>query len=368
MRNAQRKFKKLVRDPELFFRDLLMKRNPPVYNEIGCEAYTEETLISSNSILEGLIPNDLPVDAVFTWVDCSDPCWEQKRQGFLLSTGKVESPYARSPARFRNHNELTYSVHSVLTNMPWIGSVYIVTDGQRPNWDHVDDKIKFVAHEEFISSRYLPTFNSHVIEANLHKITGLSENFIYFNDDVFAARALAKGHFFSSNGLAMVFPSEKRISKLVNRGIRTATLVASLASSRLLQQRYGVSVDVPLVHTYVPLRKSAYRLAWSYFEDEIIRFQPSRFRSDGDLNVATFLVPWLMYFEGMACLGQDVCHYFNIASPTAPRYYENLIMAKKNGAAPHSFCANDVSDMDNVPGYETSFDRFVAEYYGFPCS
>lgn len=363
-----RKFKKLLIDPELFFRDLLMKRRPPIYNEIGCNVYEEGALISSNNILESLLPNEISVDVVFTWVDDGDPIWRQKRQENLLRCGGApEFLNARSSARFRNHNELTYSVHSVLTYMPWVRSIYIVTDGQRPRWDKIDKKIKFVAHEELISSEYLPTFNSHVIEAHLHKIAGLSECFIYFNDDVFAARGLVKGHFFSSNGLAVVFPSGKRISSLLERGIRTATIAASINSSELLRNRYGKFIDIPLVHTYVPLRKSAFRLAWNKFEEEIHRFLPNRFRGERDLNVATFLVPWLMYLEGAACLGQDVCHYFNISSPAAPQYYRNLILAQLNGSSPHSFCVNDVSDMDDIPGYKVLFNEFIEEYFGiFP--
>lgn len=50
-------------------------------------------------------------------------------------------------------------------------------------------------HREIIDHDYLPTFNSHVIEANLHKIPNLSEHFIYFNDDVFVAKPLQKAIF-----------------------------------------------------------------------------------------------------------------------------------------------------------------------------
>jgi hypothetical protein len=38
------------------------------------------------------------------------------------------------------------------------------------------------------SSPFLPTFSSPAIEANLHRIAGLSEHFLYFNDDVFLGK------------------------------------------------------------------------------------------------------------------------------------------------------------------------------------
>ena len=42
-----------------------------------------------------------------------------------------------------------------------------------------------VTHEEiFVNKSHLPTFSSPAIEAHIHRIPGLSQNFIYFNDDV----------------------------------------------------------------------------------------------------------------------------------------------------------------------------------------
>ena len=72
-------------------------------------------------------------------------------------------------------------------------------------------KVQHIDHSEIISSKYLPTFNSHVIEAHLHNIPNLAENFIYFNDDVFVARELPPGHFFKGNGLASIFISRKSL-------------------------------------------------------------------------------------------------------------------------------------------------------------
>ena len=46
--------------------------------------------------------------------------------------------------------------------------------------------------------QYLPTYNSHTIELNLHRIPGLSENFVYFNDDVFLIRPVTPQHFFKN--------------------------------------------------------------------------------------------------------------------------------------------------------------------------
>lgn len=52
--------------------------------------------------------------------------------------------------------------------------------------------IKYVFHDQFIPKKYLPTFSSTVIETFLHYIPGLSENFIYMNDDVYINRPMKK--------------------------------------------------------------------------------------------------------------------------------------------------------------------------------
>ena len=71
----------------------------------------------------------------------------------------------------------------------------------RPSWLNVaNEKIVVVKHEDFIPKEYLPTFNSHTIELNLHRIKGLSEYFIYFNDDTFILDKLQEKDFFK-NGL-----------------------------------------------------------------------------------------------------------------------------------------------------------------------
>lgn len=73
--------------------------------------------------------------------------------------------------------------------MKFIHNVYLVvaTGSQVPEWVHSTD-IKVVFHRDIIPEKYLPTFNSTTIEMFLCKIKGLSEHFIYFNDDMFPVK------------------------------------------------------------------------------------------------------------------------------------------------------------------------------------
>lgn len=132
------------------------------------------------------------------------------------------------------------------------------------------------------------------------------------------------------------------------KGTATPTLRASLAGRALLAQQFNTDLlDSPLVHTYIPLRKSLYQKCWHAFEEEINSFLSNKFRSNNDLNLATFLVPWFAYLDGAAVLARDICYYFNIRSPAAASYFNALLISKKNGTLPHSFCANDFNTTEH---------------------
>ena len=161
-----------------------------------------------------------PVDAVYTWVDGTDPAWAaQKAEAWRQSVaegadgGSGYSEYSANDARFRSHDELRYSLRSLDYFAPWINHIYLVTAGQVPKWlDLSNPRITMIHHSEiFADPEMLPTFNSHAIEAQLHRIPGLSEHFLYFNDDVFFGRPVEPELFFHGNELAKMFLSNATV-------------------------------------------------------------------------------------------------------------------------------------------------------------
>ncbi|WGE31757.1 stealth family protein [Actinobacillus genomosp. 2] len=364
-----RKFSKLLKRPHIFFRDFLNKKYPIKNTELPFSESEESSLIEAGKKLDKIIQKNTyhqsDIDVVFTWVDGSDPLWQSKYNQYVPVYQAKSALYATDRARFEDHNELYYSVHSVLKFMPWVRHVFIVTDNQRPKWldGSYQDKITLISHQDIIDPEYLPTFNSHVIEAFLHKIPNLSENFIYFNDDVFVARELQAEHFFQVNGIASIFISEKSLVKMREKGTITPTLSASERSIRLLNKYYNTNIDSPLVHTYIPLKKSMYELAWERYKQEILEFLPNKLRTNRDLNFANFLIPWLMYFEGKATSRMDICYYFNIRSPNAISLYRKLLLKKSTGDEPHSFCANDFNSKKAIENYQEKLILMLSEYY-----
>ena len=146
----------------------------------------------------------VPIDFVVTWVDGNDPEWlEDKEKWRAKEENAPWSEWATGDKRYRDWGLLRYWFRAVEKYADWVNHVYFVTAGSVPEWLNVDcPKLSVVRHDEFIPKEYLPTFNSHCIEWNLHRIDGLSEQFVYFNDDMYL-NSPVKPDFFFKGGLPM---------------------------------------------------------------------------------------------------------------------------------------------------------------------
>ena len=134
------------------------------------------------------------IDFVILWVDSSDISWQKEKAFYTGVKTNIDD------CRYRDWDLLRYWFRGVEKFAPWVNKVHFVTYGHLPTWLNVKHpKINIVKHEEFIPKKYLPTFNSHTIELNLHRIQGLSERFVYFNDDMFLTNLVEKRDFFSKN-------------------------------------------------------------------------------------------------------------------------------------------------------------------------
>ena len=138
--------------------------------------------------------NDTPVDIVYTWVEMDS--------SLQIDLEKYTNPSETRPlSAYRDTNELLYSLRSICLFAPWFNHVYLVVrDGQKPHWLNTNcKKITLVSHSDIIPSQYLPTFNSIVIEAFLHRIPNLSEQYLYFNDDIMLWNSARKNMFFTND-------------------------------------------------------------------------------------------------------------------------------------------------------------------------
>lgn len=144
-----------------------------------------------------------PIDIVYTWVDGNDPSFEEEKRLWADATGAhVE---ATGSSRFENAEELKYSLRSLDVFFPHFRNVYIVVkDGQMPPYIKPHPQLHIVPHSQLIDRKYLPTFSSLCIEMFLHRIPGLSERYLYFNDDIFFLRPLERTDFYDESGVPRV--------------------------------------------------------------------------------------------------------------------------------------------------------------------
>ena len=127
--------------------------------------------------------NDIDVDMVFTYVNGYDNKFIKLKNKYINNKHKKYYPDIRT----KGIDEIIFSVNSVIKYIPWIRTIFIVTNNQIPPIDEKlikSGKVVIIDHETIIEKKYLPTFNSDTIESYLHNIPGLSEIFLYNNDDM----------------------------------------------------------------------------------------------------------------------------------------------------------------------------------------
>ena len=121
------------------------------------------------------------MDIIIAWVDGNDPEWQEEFNSYKgIKDGNTD------PSRFRDWENFHFLFRGIEKFAPWVEKVHLVTWGHLPNWLNTDHpQLNIVNHKDYIPNEYLPTFNSHTIELNFHRIKELSEEYIYVNDDMF---------------------------------------------------------------------------------------------------------------------------------------------------------------------------------------
>lgn len=129
------------------------------------------------------------------WVDGNDPAWQKEKNQYDSSTEKGDNTIIR----YRSWDNLQYWFRGVEKFAPWVNKIHFVTWGHLPEWlNRNHPKLNIVNHKDYIPEKYLPTFNANTIELNLHRIKNLSENFVYFNDDMFVTDYVKPENFFKN--------------------------------------------------------------------------------------------------------------------------------------------------------------------------
>lgn len=257
------------------------------------------------------------IDIVILWVDGNDEKWLNKKKLWQKKYGII----GNTDERYRDWDNLQYLFRGIEKYASWVNHVYLVTDDQKPEWlDENYSKVTVIDHTEIIDEEFLPTFNTNAIELNIHKIEQLSENFLYFNDDVFIIDEVLKEDFFE-NGipkevayLDINIPfKDQPISNfifndlsLINDSFDKQTVINSEPSKWLNRTKDKKSINNFLLfqwkfftgfvdpHLCIPFNKETFDTVWKKYNKELSKTTESKFRENHNYNV------WLMRYWQLA--------------------------------------------------------------------
>jgi hypothetical protein len=307
-----------------------------------------------------------PIDAVYTWVDGDDPSWRAKKSLTLQRDGRAPlNDLSANSARFLNRDELRYSLRSLVMYADWIRTIYLVTDDQSPAWlDQSSPRLRLVSHREiFENAGRLPTFNSHAIESRLHHIKGLSEHFLYLNDDVFFGRPVAPELFFHGNGMSKFFASHMQVELGDASSLDPPVMSAAKNNRRLIEDAFGRTVTRKYMHVPHSLRRSVLSEMEERFAEQFARTAESQFRSHSDLSIASALHHDYAYATGRAAPGELSYGYTDSSDPLTPLRLLHMLRHRDRDV----FCLND-TDLGGVDlEHHARLTReFLEGYYPAP--
>lgn len=316
--------------------------------------------------------NSCEIDFVMTWVDGADPAWRKEKAGYAPSAQNDDRE-----ERYRDWDLLRYWFRGVEAFAPWVRKIHFITWGHLPPWLNTEHKkLHVVRHEDYIPKEFLPVFNSNVLEIYMHRIQGLSEHFVYFNDDMFLIRDAEKKLFFHNGKPCDMLAFQPVVANPKNPVMSYLYLNNSLVLCRHFKKREAVKkqpgnyfhigypplyffynfleMAFPLftgfytAHGPMPFCKSTFRELWEKEEAVLLETSAHRFRNDRDVT------PYL-FREWQKLSGnfhpRNICRdlaYFNVDNEN-----QKLKNTIKRQAAP-ILCINDANE-------EIEFERVSAE-------
>ena len=368
------------------------------------------------------------IDFVVTWVDGSDEEWLAEKRAFAEGRPLIEKPsstskqafaenqpstknqpsiigrpplekprFDSSDLRFRNDFDfLKYWFRGVEKFAPWVNHIFFVTAGHLPDWLNLQHpKLKIIHHSDFIPKEYLPTFNSHTIENNFHRIKELSENFVYFNDDFYLLRKTRPEDFFQegqhqgktqllpraffaeniliNNPSRDIFPYiQMNNMALVNQDYDKRSFY-KLHKSKAYNIKYGIFNlrnfllkpwrEFSLLydpHCAISYKKSTFETVWKKHEEILKETSLHHFRSDRDVS-------HLIFYYTQLLEGKFIPRSANFSHHTMLNKDENQnlqIIRMVESQKYHILCINDgeVKDPAKTRAVLTAaFDKILPE-------
>lgn len=300
---------------------------------------------------------DLKIDLVYLWVNGNDPKWQEEKE-YWQKKLNIPTGDSTNNCRFIDNQELKYSLRSVEMNAPWINKIFIITNGQVPDWlDTSHPKIKIVTHSQIMLPDTLPTFNSEAIETCIANIPELSEYFLFANDDCFINKPVEPSFFFNNNSQPIVrlvkqhWQPEEIEQKLYLNNV--------IFSMNLIKKCYGVEYKYESAHNIDAYRKSYLIKCRETFQKEFENTCYCKFRTKNSAQ-RTIYSFWMLANR----LGKlKECKRKNKDALYLTLSTTNQMRKTIKSRNPYLVCIND--EEQTSPDNRMKLKNFLAELY--PC-
>jgi hypothetical protein len=301
-----------------------------------------------------------PIDIVYTYVNGNDPNF--------ISTRKYVSKKYYDPnthtydsnilGRFNDRDELKYSLRSVDYYLNFYRNIYIVTNGTLPKWLNINHpRIKTIKHSDIpVLKDYLPTYNSHAIEANLHRIPGLSEKFLYFNDDILISKKIDISDFIKDGKI--IIHSDNTLSYKGNKDTKKNGFDNAWSNSNKYLD-YNYKSEKRYVYQHIPLLidKNIINNLWNELPNELLQTTKNKFRSINDYNIFQGLHTFTLYYNNFFSYPEYKISYY-LSSNNIHRF----ILSNFNKSKYKFICINDENDKD-IEKTDLAYKNLLEEMY-----
>ena len=264
------------------------------------------------------------IDFVMLWVNEKDPEWQKEKNKYEQKELNEHENVDNSKIRYRDRENLKYWFRGVEKFAPWANKIHFITCGHIPEWLNINNpKLHIVKHSEYMPARALPTFNSNAIELLIHKIQGLEENFVLFNDDMFLTQKVKETDFFikgkpcNTMALTPIVPMEngkhyKTVAnniEIINKYFDFKSILkknikkyTSFKQGKYIFKTYPLLIYnkfVGFANFHLPLsyKKSTFEMVWTKEEKKLQETVYSRFR-DYENNISHWLFNYWQFASG----------------------------------------------------------------------
>lgn len=308
------------------------------------------------------------IDIVFTWVDYNNKEWIKKKKQDAI---ECNAKYNSSNRYNSNLNEITYAIRSTekYFKNKYRNIFFVTNTGNLPKFFKKCKNLIPIHYEDLVGTT---SYNSCTIETCLHKIPGLSEYYLYFNDDTILNKKLYIKDLITDDG-KLIWYSES--NKLANNLFKIYTrypfmnklfslkdggcIIARNKTYKILKLN---KTPKPIAHSPKIFKKSLVEKFIDVFSKQINEQMHRKFRSGDDF---CFVDAFCFYFEK-----NNLLEYRDDYETKILSQFDNVVISK--------IMNNIVDDVNNCKficvedfreGYKIDeyCKKILDDLFPFPC-